>query len=349
LSIKKEMMMKTRIFFMLFAVALLWCGCSKNDDESGAPIAQTDDDDARLIRVSASATDVIASQSTRAVVGDEQFSGQDALVLGTKTENNYATLHCNGTMTFNGIGVVGYNDTEFTGSKYFPAEGTVYLSGFYPASNWTISNGTVTHTVDGETDLMYAQSVPNTKGDDDNPPLTFTHVLTLLNLSLKKDEAAPTITVNKIELTGTGGTGSLVNTTCNVNLNTPEVTFSGGTGDTKLICNQVDSDDDFTGQSYDLETNADEKAWVLAPSLKQSEVGTPKDYTLSVTYSIDTTDQPVAKVDLQLTSPDGSTPYNADTAGHCFDITLNFKGGGITATAKIVEWKDGGTFIKNID
>jgi hypothetical protein len=345
-------MMKTRIFFMLFAVALLWCGCSKNDDESGAP-----DDDARLIRVSASAIDVTASQSTRAVVEGDKFSGQDARVLAALTDAGYADLRCNGIITFtNSTGAYGYGSINDGSNKYYPASGTVYLSGLYPSTGWscdtgtTISDGTVTRTVDdGKTDLLYAQSVENKKGLTTNDPLEFRHVLTQLNLWLKKDGAAPTITVKKIELTGTGGTGNHVNTTCSVNLNTKEVTFSGGSSSTTIVCKQTGSDEEFVNQSYSLSTDAAEKAWVLAPSLKQSEVGTDKDYTLSVTYSIDTNEQPVQPVHLQLTTTDGTTLYDADTAGRRFNITLNFKGGGITATAKIAQWQPGGTFVKNID
>jgi hypothetical protein len=339
------MMMKTRIFFMLFAVALLWCGCSKNDDESGAPIAQTDDDDARLIRVSASAIDVTASQSTRTVVEGNAFSSQDARVLATAVSDNYAALHCNGTMTFNSTAPSNYGSISAGSSKYYPISGTVYLSGLYPADNWNnhndlaVTNGTVTHTVDGQTDLLYAGSESSTL-DAATTVLTFKHVLTLLKIYLKA-ETTP-ITVTSIILTGTGGAGSYVNTTCNVNLNTEAVTFSGGTEATILNCYVTGTNTTFTSQAAVLSTSgAEEKAYVLAPALDKDEVAGDEDYTLYVAYNIGTTEQEPVPVNLQLCSS-GSTAYNANTAGKSFNITLTFKGSQITATANISPWSPGG-------
>jgi hypothetical protein len=347
-------MMTTRIFLLLFTIALSWCGCSTNDDESGAPIARTDGDDARLIRVSASAIDVIVSQSTRTVVVGGTFLNTQTRVLATANADNYATLHCNGTMTFNGTAASGYAD-GYSGSKYFPAAGTVYLSGLYPSSGWgcdsgtAIENGTVTHGVDGKTDLLYAASVTSTLGGT-TAELEFNHVLTLLQLSLKK-AVTTTITVKKIELKGTAASNGFVNTTCSVALNGKTVSFSGGSDGTTIPCyltTETYTDTPFTGQSVALTMSAVEKAYVLAPALTDSEVDSDTDYTLSVTYSIDATDQPVVEVPLQLTT-NGTIPFNATTAGKSFGITLNFIGGAIKTAASITDWSSEGTFSVDIN
>jgi hypothetical protein len=357
-NLKKEMM-KTRIFFMLFAVALLWCGCSKNDDESGAPIAQTDDDDARLIRVSASAIDVTASQSTRAVVEGNAFSGQDARVLAALADNGYADLHCNGIITFtNSTDTYSYGSTTEGSSRYYTSDNKVYLSGLYPSSDWgcdtgtTISNGTVTRVVDGKIDLLYAESVENNKGFATTHPLEFHHVLTLLNLKLAKSVTVPVV-VKSISLVGTNGVENYVNyKKCSVNLNTKIVSFSDNNEGAAIPCYLKDDDAAFDSKAIEL-TQADPssvtaQAYVLAPALEDDQVDTDKDYVLSISYSIDGLDQYPALVPLRLlTSTSGK--WDASTAGQSFDIALTFKGSEITAKAIITQWLTGGKANEDVN
>jgi hypothetical protein len=335
LSIKKEMMMKTRIFFMLFAVALLWCGCSTNDDESGAP-----DDDARLIRVSASAIDVIASQSTRAVVEGETFSGQTARVLATAVGSDYSSLYCNGTMTFSEHDYA-YYGTTIEGSRHYPEdEQMVQICGLYPANGWVGINGLevintfVSHYVDGASDLMYANTV-RSYAYQDGDVLEFYHLLTLLNFKLTKtvDNA---IVVEEIILTKMNNNGRL-QMTCAVNIVDGASGFSSGMDDDQINAKMVNSDYDLNG--YEISIDDDVDAYMLVPPLKNSEVSV-RDYTLYVRYSIDYGDTQEATVYLQLYDEDG--PYSGSTAGKSFDITLIFKGYKITATASISPWGTGG-------
>jgi hypothetical protein len=354
--------MKTRNFFMLFAVALLWCGCSKIDNESVAPIAQTDDDDARLIGVSASAIDVTASQSTRAAITAETFSDETARVLATKVQNDYSSLYSNGTMTFKGESTAYYNgDPIGTGGKYYPAdnERTVYLNGLYPSTGWScdastsISGGSVTHTVDGCSDLMYAPSVESKLGES-NDPLRFDHVLTLLNLKLSQTGGTEIITVTKIELIGVADGN--VNTTCNVNLTDGGVTFSSGS-ETTIACYRrnnegVYSDNKFESHNYGLTVTPIFGSYVLAPALDANEVSGDVDYKFGVTYYVGehqgvppTFTKPVP---VQLYDKN-NIKYAASTKGQSFVINLIFRGTEITAKATIAEWGDGGTGSGYVD
>jgi hypothetical protein len=330
-------MMKTRIFFMLFAVALLWCGCSKNDDESGAP-----DDDARLIRVSASAIDVIASQSTRAVVEGSAFSGQTARVLATVEGGDYSSLHCNGTMTFNNYDYAYYDNISPSSSKHYPADGVVMIYGLYPANDWVghndldVEEAKVSHTVDGCTDLMMTnigKSVLNGICD-----INFRHLLTLLNFKLTKT-VSNTINVEEIILTKTAANNGEVHTKCDVFLNEEDVDFYSDPNNVVISAFQVHSDYGFADE---VRTDDDVVAYMLVAPLSKTEVDrSEKDYTLTVTYTIDFGEPQIATVDLQLYN--GSIPYSGSTMGKSFEITLTFKGHKITAQAYMNEWDTGGT------
>jgi hypothetical protein len=315
------------------------------------------DDSSREIRASASAANVIVSQSTRTVVEGDAFTGQAARVLAAKNSNNYATLHCNGTMKFIGDGAVRYDNIVTGSSKYFPdgPNQTVFVSGLYPSTGWSCDNslivsGTdapVTYTVDGKTDIMYAAE-KETKLYEDPPTLTFEHLLTLLKIQLVKVGNAD-ITVNSITLVGVGSDGDgdplPVHTKCAVPLNSGKVNFSKNDGDTEIDCFKMDgstyTDDPFTGYALTTNPNPNLKAYVLAPALKKNEVDTDKDYTFSVIYTLGTGEPTTVPVTLQLTT-DGTKPFDASTAGTSFVITLCFTAGDITTKAEIDPWDDDG-------
>jgi hypothetical protein len=348
--------MKIRLLLALTAIAVLWCGCY-NDEY---------DDSSREIRASASAANVIVSQSTRQAITGDTFSGQDALVLATEVANDYSDLRCNGTMKFDGSSAARYGTTVPGSDKYFPApDPTVYLSGLYPASGWSCdnsleisgTNATVTYTVDGKTDIMYAPEKSATLNQTP-PMLTFDHLLTLLKIQLEK-VGSTTITVNSITLVGAVEAEvvdnvvvpSPLHTQCNVALNkeegTPQVTFS--LDETEPVITEIDcfkmvdgnyTDNEFTGQT--LTQTPALPAYVLAPALKSTEVGTNADYTFRVVFQIGTGEPITAVVPVNLTTDNPEVNYDSDTAGYSFLITLIFTGGDVAATAEIDPWDNGG-------
>jgi hypothetical protein len=348
----------------------LWCGCSKIDNESVAP-----DDDARLIGVSASAIDVIASPSTRAPFTATAFSGQEVQVLATKTKHatedkgDYGTdkIYCNGTMLFDGSDVTYYNTALYglEGSKWYPDQGWVYLSGLYPYNHWkteSISNGVVSsHLLTGKEDLMYAGDVKSEMLGT-TATLNFKHLLTLLNFnlatSLDKDVIVQKITLREIA----SSDKKKFNVYCKIDLNdtgTPP-TFSYGNADANewyycFLASGSGESISYTGNEWeDKSINAkdnddDVEGYVLAPPLAADKVtSSDPDYTLEVTYKINNDPYITRSAKINLLN-DQNGNYDADTAGKSFNVTLNFDKVEITAKATIAEWTDGGTANSSVE
>jgi hypothetical protein len=355
-------MMKTRNFFMMLAVALLWCGCSASDDESGASLSRTDENDARLIKASASATDVTVSPATRVVFEAEEFTNELVRVVGTMNGTDEGTYsdpyYCSGFMKFNAADVAGFETDAFNGKRYYPESGEVWLSGLYPET-WDVTSPTAcTANVDGKSDLMYAGSKKSTIAA--SATLQFGHLLTLLKISAKKSAEDLPITLETIKLTGTGAEGGgYVNNKCKVNLNKtddPKVTFSEGTDGTSIFCYIKDTNVSFENldnQPVPTATaGAEEFAYVLAPALTADEVDGDADYTLEVTYKISATGTSITKpvpLNLQAKSGENWVDFDADTAGKSFAIELDFKGVTIKAKATITAWDLAGKAEGKID
>jgi hypothetical protein len=262
-------------------------------------------------------------------------------------------------MMFIGDGAARYDNIVTGGNKYFDdgPNQTVFVSGLYPSTGWSCdnsldvsgTNATVTYTVDGATDIMYAQEKETTLGKDP-PTLVFAHLLTLLEIQLEKVGNAD-ITVNSITLVGVGAEekeGEVVHlpvhATCKVALNTPLVTFCLDANDTEIDCYEMDgstyTDDIFRNQAYILTTPPALKIYVLAPALESTEVNSDKDYTFRVTYTLGTGGPITVDVPVNLKSGP-NTDFEGVTAGNRFDITMRFFGGDITTNATIAPWEKG--------
>jgi hypothetical protein len=325
------------------------------------------DDDARLIGVSASAIDVIASPSTRAALNAIPGDGLSAQVLATATKDaiedkgDYTSLYCNGSMKFNNSTDVAYYYSVTEGSKkWYPTDQDwVYLSGLYPAG-WDVdeidSYGRVESgsLLDGKTDLMYAKNVKSTMFSSSNQPLEFKHLLTQLKFKLTTTlDETKVVRVKTIKLTKTGAYEHKLYANCCVALNTGAVIFEDW-GPTELL-GYLNDDTEWNGLQIDVRDNPGEiRGYVLAPSLSAAQVSslTAVDYTLSVKYEIDDTSAD-KKQDLERTAKiqlldTGSSPYTADTHGKSFIVTLNFNQE-ITAKATIAEWTDGGKASADVE
>jgi hypothetical protein len=337
---------------MLFAVALLWCGCSKIDNESVAP-----DDDARLIGVSASTIDVIASPSTRAALNAIPGDGLSAQVLATKNEatgnGDYTSLYCDGTMKFNNSTDVAYYHSVTEGSKkWYPTDQDwVYLSGLYPATGWDVDNigsygRVVFDSMDGKTDLMYAGDVKSTMFSSSAATLEFKHLLTQLKFKLNTPIDNKSVVVKTIKLIRTGAQENdhEFPIVCRVKLNnTDDVEFIyTGFGDTELF-GYLNDDTKWDGLAIDVQENKNVvKGYVLAPSLTAIQVSSSAvDYKLEVTYRINNDPYITRYAKINLRNSTDTADYADDTKGKSFEVTLNFNQE-ITAKATIAEWTDGG-------
>jgi hypothetical protein len=318
------------------------------------------DDDARLIGVSASAIDVIASPSTRAALNAIPGTGLSAQVLATKNKDtneekgDYTSLYCDGIMKFNNSTDVAYYISVTEGSKkWYPTDQNwVYLSGLYP-TGWDVtgigSNGLVEFKLkEGNEDLMYASNVKSTMFSSSNQPLEFKHLLTQLKFKLTTtlDKGVYVKTIKLIQA-GAQKNEQDFPILCKVKLNnTDDVEFIDSEFGPDELLGYLNDDTKWEdATNIDARTDKDVvKGYVLAPSLSAAQVSSlAVDYTLSVKYEIDSEPKQylerTAKIQLLDT---GSSPYTADTHGKSFVVTLNFNQE-ITAKATIAEWTDGGT------
>jgi hypothetical protein len=206
------------------------------------------------------------------------------------------------------------------------------------------TSGTVTHAVDGKTDIMYAPSTEAVLFVT-VPELKFAHLLTQLDIALVTSEETAEFTVTELKLVRTAGDkDGKLNNVCEVNLNEENladaVNFSSDGSTTKLACYQPGGDSEFESVVINKTSSNDVVAYILAPSLKAEEVYPGEiDYTLEVTYSIDgkASDTKTAKINLEKNDPPGGA-YEDDTSGKRFIVTLTFAAGGIAATATITSW-----------
>jgi hypothetical protein len=336
--------MKKRIWLALLPITLLWCGCSEDDP-----------DHTREITAVASTSDVTVSQSTRTPIEGDTFGGKNARVLAKETTNSYSnTLWCNGTMTFNDGTKAYYGNTTTGSTTDFPeTEKKVHLCGLYPADDWKCSDDTdisagttisnvVTYTVDGNTDIMWAASREATPSNA--AALNFNHLLTRLNIKLKKDVNYPVV-VHDIKLIKAAGEN--LKTECNVNLDAASVedavSFSGDS-EVGLSCFQTDSDNPLPATGLTVPSGNETDAYILAPSLMDADkLKDSDDYTFEIVYSINNnTEQTPEKVHVNLEVSPGNA-YEAVTWGRTFVIELCFTLKNVRATATIDDWGNGGT------
>lgn len=192
----------------------------------------------------------------------------------------------------------------------------LYLVAVSPkaASSYNSSAGTVTYTLNGQTDLMYASQIRGNRWEGSrfqNPdgtgtPLTYVHLLTQLKFKAQKAAAnGLTVKVKSIAVKG--------QKTATVNLISGETNFSGGDEALKLTLADGGTEiSETTPATTDL-------GCLLLPPLASN-----KAYKLSVETSIGTFE------DLDITfesvsggGGSGSSGSNHFAKGHSYEITLN--------------------------
>ena len=315
--------MNSRYISCLFALALLVCGCTN----------QQDDEEIRLfdgrIGVSASLPDPIVTTRTAAVANPYQGTTPstsnvlDASVWFSTTSGTYEagalanTLPRHTEVKFNSSGTV-YPESEIL---LYPESGTVYCVGLYPYSEteWTTNAGNTEayHDIDGSQDLMFAPQISGTKASPISSSLAFTHQLTWLKINvIAEDNSAISSWGNVTNITVTSPGNKLT------------VNLSAGTASCNSTSTNITA---FEGSSALKITSQDFGSIFCAPATG---------YNISVTTANGGTKNLGTVALKQL---DGETAVDdvAYAKGKMFVITLNFKPfKTIDATCTLTTWDD---------
>lgn len=307
--------MKGRYFTYLLA-AVLFASCN----------GQLDTDSGELIGLRAGASDL--QIETRSVVAASPYRGSepteaaplDAAVWLSLTSGTYGTggtaptfLPCRSSAHFTSSTL-----TYPADALRYPADNVtpVYCIGLYPQSGWTPNGAgtSVTHAIDGETDLMFA-SERSGNGSTLITPLVFNHMLTWLKLCICAHEA------DAIESWGAVTELSVQNPG-------DQITVTLGSGDAA------------SGGSPQL-LKAYEGSTVLKVISQQlgSLFCAP---AISYDITVKTVNLPAGKtVNVNLTKMDGTTPTVADITGKVIVVTLTFLPlNMIDASCTLVDWED---------
>lgn len=201
-------------------------------------------------------------------------------------------------------------------NSFYPENGDwIYLVAVTPklssSSAYNSVGGSVSYTLTGQTDLMYAKQIKGNRWDGsrfsntDNTkdsPLEYMHLLTQLKFKAQKEATGGlTVKVKSITIKGL--------TTATVALSSGKTTFSGNEGSLKLTV--ADGGKEISGT-----TPATDLGYLLLPPLASN-----KAYKLTVETSIGTFE------DLEITfdSVSGGAGSGNDhfAQGHSYEITLN--------------------------
>lgn len=331
-------MKKLLSIFTVTATLIGITSCSKSE----IPDTVVDTDQPVEIRVAGKALSI--TPSTRAPHTGTSANGLTARVLASNESKVYtgADLVTNGTITFQDASTG--NPTGYNPAVHYPhPTNSVYLLGLYPtlpAADWTIAadGKSANFTFDGSHDVMATQEVSTARTDaigDTYKTLTFHHLLTKLDLFIiAKNQAAIDAwgTVTSIKVKSTNET-----TVTFSDASATTAPTAGFIGDTNLPFYLVSDNSAFQSKSVTLTTTVGTvpEYYALVGSIN----GTAASYKLIVTTSKHTDDLEVP-VSLEV-SP--GTPYNGNTQGKQFKITLTFTATDIEAYATVVDWIPGGT------
>lgn len=122
-------------------------------------------------------------------------------------------------------GTASGDEIVLTPQRYYPADGsTLYLRGYYPVA--PLQNGAVQYTLTGKEDLMLSVEQDGSLGkhfDAVTTPLTYSHLLSQLNFTLKLKNAPSGYKIRSVTLDGLASTAV-------VNLTTGVIEPSGNAG-----------------------------------------------------------------------------------------------------------------------
>lgn len=305
------------IYLLLIPALVSVSGCSDSDHPGSEQVPIE-------LRASDGGEVVTKTESTTI---EKEFS---TTVFATKRDGDYTNLSASDTDNewIKDATVTTAGAVSFTDNPVYPKNGDwIYLVAVAPKIEATSSSydgtdntdATVTYTLDGKTDLLYASQIQGNRWDGSRfsnntdqsvKPLDYTHLLTQLKFKAKKVTAGLTVNVKKITV------GSVKNT-AKLALATGTATFSGSEN-LSLSFGSDDGDGTEISGTKDTDVTVLEGALLLPPLGKDDAA-----YTLTVETSVGTfKDVPIVFSDGSSGSGSGSGSDNQLKQGVSHDITL---------------------------
>lgn len=315
--------MKTKITPFILMLALL-ASCGK-DGSPDLPKQGPAPDGTRTAIVPTAILSVGASSMSRAlsgpVTGDKFPNGTEDLFAVTAYKGAAAPTTDYSGAYFDNAAVRSDNAgvLSFSAPRYYPPGAEkLYFYAYSPVSAGGYAAGTasaaptVTWTIDGQQDIMWAKEVTGlgkaSAGAQPQPAFTFTHKCKQVRFFVKRDRDFPAgDALTSLKITG-------AKTTAVLDLNTGDAVF-GGSGEIPV----------FDGSMTMTETAA--------------QAGDPVMFEPGQTFTVEAAAGGAVFSDVRITL----SGDDAGQAGQSCKVTLTFHREEITATASVVaEWKDGG-------
>lgn len=273
-----------------------------------------------------------------------QISNENRLtarVLASTVDGDFSAgkLHANGQMVFKGgTSISSYERNSVTEEQAkFPGEGStpLFLCGLYPYENWNTPDKKAVLVFTGREDVMAAAQLSTTPDESlqTAPSLTFRHLLTKLEISLKGSSSAASGKWGKV--TGIKllkVNDATPNNEVTVTLKNAQAAF-GANAASSIGLYGMSKENDlptysntiFAGQELTEELTPCAYT-MIAPFAS----GTAKDLTFEITTQYSTL---AATVDVKL-------PAFSSTAGRAFDVkfTFNLEEGTIIGSASVIDW-----------
>lgn len=314
--------MKTKITPFILMLALL-ASCGK-DESPDLPNQGTAPDGTRTAIVPTAILSVDASSMSRAlsgpVTGDKFPNGTEDLFAVTAykgaaapTTNYSGAYFDNAAVRSDNAGVLSFSAPRY----YPPGAEKLYFYAYSPVSAGGYAAGTagaaptVTWTIDGQQDIMWAKEVTGlgkaSAGAQPQPAFTFTHKCKQVRFFVKRDRNFPAgDALTSLKITG-------AKTTAVLDLNTGDAVF-GGSGEIPV----------FDGSMTMTETAA--------------QAGDPVMFEPGQTFTVEAAAGGAVFSDVRITL----SGDDAGQAGKNYKVTLTFHREEITASAAVVPWADGG-------
>lgn len=297
----------TTVLFLF--LLLLLAGCTEREE---APVP---------VRLTAQSTALSAESPGRAVGVISPGGAFSPTFIASMTAGNFAAAAWSDDARVATDGAVTFADKH-----YYPANGgRVYLVGVHPHAAPT--DGSVTYTLDGNTDVMYAAPLYGSKWDSNrfagntqsgyDKPFVFTHLLTQLQVTAKKAAAGG------LPFHITGITVKGINSTLSVALAEGTPAFSNP-ADVEIPGEAISSNTEITGETTPVSI-----ANLLLPP---SEAGT-------FTFDIETSAGTFRDVEVSLDNKDSDEGSKGFQAGYAHQVILTIHDSELGVIVSIAQWQ----------
>lgn len=245
-------------------------------------------------------------QNEKTLTADVWFRNDGGGYEDSPSDPTYLPVHT--TVKFEGTPMMAYVSHNGLNLKYPRDDSKVYCVGMYPATGWnTIDNTTVTHAIDGETDLLFAPEISGSWSRN-FPTQQYDHLLTWIKINICASSHAAIDawgTINQITVNS--------DSEVTVNLTTGNYTYGGNTKNIETM----------SGSGITLSTALREVGSVFCSP--------EKEYTVTVKYTDKHGDELTKTVPLSLNlinvdNNDAVTEVTdaSQARGKCFVFSLYF-------------------------